>query len=179
MHRETGDLNLMNRSLQDSLGLGRSAAYIIQTNVVGVSSRFGEICEKDMARTIDALAVAGTTSVTELSENVAQVSMVLADSSRHSLPSATSSGHQSLIFLIKLFGNMTSAWSICVSDSMSEVCYTFLVRVTLLFKFWHCQMRRGLSRRSLLLPGILLVRLIFHHDTIRSVTLRYWRWCLV
>lgn len=74
------------------MGLGRSAAFNLQTSVVWVSSRFGEMFDREMARTRDDLAVATSVSVAELSENGAQVSTELTDSSTHSLPRAPSSG---------------------------------------------------------------------------------------
>lgn len=52
---EAADINILNRSLEDSVKLGRSEASDFRSSVVGVSARFREMFEREMDSTIDYL----------------------------------------------------------------------------------------------------------------------------
>lgn len=63
---ETGEMWLRNLSLEASIGFGSSAALTLRASAVVVSSRFGEMFDKEMDRTQEAHEFSTGTSTSEL-----------------------------------------------------------------------------------------------------------------
>lgn len=91
--REASEILFSNRSLKYSVGFCRRGTSTLRASAVGVSSCFGEMFDKEMVQTREALSVADTESVAEISDNGAQVSTEVADLILRFLSSAPGSCH--------------------------------------------------------------------------------------